>query len=376
MISLQADALGYVDRGFSVVPVMGKKPTTRSWKRYTATPATSDQVRRWFASSRPNGIAVICGPVSGDLVIRDFDEPESYDRWRIEQPDLADLLPTVQTTRGFHVYMRHDNDKIKHLGGGELRGNGICLMPHSNPQGFEYQWLVPLPDGPLPWVDPFSVGLANGIPNPTEQTEHTEHTEAMVCSCQNEKNFALDGAIAIAIASTLPKRPGRRNHQIWQLARSLKAIYPTAEARELKPTLKEWHRLALPVITTKPLEESWLDFVTAWNNVRYPRGQEPIMHLLEQVEVFDMPDAAQDYEQPELYRLIAICRELQRLAGDGPFYLGCRTAGQLLNVRHDRAARWLKLLVFDEILREVEKGGQPGTAYKATRYRYIAGRSD
>ena len=95
------------------------------------------------------------------------------------------------------------------------------------------------------------------------------------------------------------------------------------------------------------------------------------MQLLEQVEVIDMPEAAQDYEQAEIFRLIAMCRELQRLAGDGPFFLGCRTAGQLLSVGHDTAARWLKLLVLDEILKEVEKGGQPGTAYKASRYRYL-----
>lgn len=95
------------------------------------------------------------------------------------------------------------------------------------------------------------------------------------------------------------------------------------------------------------------------------------MQLLNQVEVNNMPEAAQDYEQVEIHRLIAMCRELQRLAGDGPFYLACRTAGRLLEVGHDTAARWLKLLVMDEILDEVEKGGQPGTAYKASRYRYL-----
>ena len=39
--------------------------------------------------------------------------------------------------------------------------------------------------------------------------------------------------------------------------------------------------------------------------------------------------------------LVGICRELQRRAGDAPFFLGCRTAAELLGVEHNTAARWL-----------------------------------
>lgn len=395
--ALLADALGYRDYGISIIPIRhksksGKEPAIRSYTPYTNRIASEPTIRRWFGQNNINGIGGICGPVSGNLVIRDFDDKGSYQRWAEQQPELSRSLPTVQTADGFHVYFAGDipaiqartgNKGYKKCGDGELRFNGVyCLMPHSiHPNGkTTYLWKVQMPPGQLPVVNPFDAGLAVMQVNRTEQTEQTEHTEAIKGLSTDGKNSELDGKIASVIASTLPKRPGQRNHQIWQLARSLKAIYPTAEAKELKPILKEWHRLALPVITTKPFEETWLDFVTAWNNVQYPRGQEPIMQLLEQVEVIDMPEAAQDYEQGEIFGLIAICRELQRLAGDGPFFLGCRTAGRLLGVGHDTAARWLKLLVLDEILKEdekgglkeVEKGGKPRWEYKASRYRYIA----
>ncbi|MCH8807867.1 MAG: hypothetical protein IH986_17515 [Planctomycetes bacterium] len=84
------------------------------------------------------------------------------------------------------------------------------------------------------------------------------------------------------------------------------------------------------------------------------------------------PKAAERYELPALRLLVALCRELQRAAGDAPFYLSCRTAERLLGVNHMKAWKWLAGLTNDGVLREVEKGGQAGTARRATRYRYVA----
>jgi len=82
-----------------------------------------------------------------------------------------------------------------------------------------------------------------------------------------------------------------------------------------------------------------------------------------------LPEVAEQYEQADLKLLVALCRELQRGAGEHPFYLSCRTAGGLLEVTAMTAYRWLFLLVSDGVLREVEKGG-PKTR-KATRFRYL-----
>ncbi len=84
----------------------------------------------------------------------------------------------------------------------------------------------------------------------------------------------------------------------------------------------------------------------------------------------DMPEAARQYEQRPLQVLVALCRELQRATGEGPFYLSCRTAGRLLEVDHTTASRWLFLLVSDRVLEEVSKGSQ--ATHKASRYRYLA----
>jgi hypothetical protein len=69
--------------------------------------------------------------------------------------------------------------------------------------------------------------------------------------------------------------------------------------------------------------------------------------------------------------LAALCRELQRAAGDGAFFLSCRTAGDLLGVSRTQAGRWLWLLNHDGIIRTIEKGGAAKTPRRATRYRYM-----
>ena len=77
-------------------------------------------------------------------------------------------------------------------------------------------------------------------------------------------------------------------------------------------------------------------------------------------------------DHDKLKILVSLCRELQRAAGDGPFYLSVRTAGRLLDVTPMTANRWLFLLLSDGILRLVEKGGTKDTVREASRYEYLA----
>ena len=84
----------------------------------------------------------------------------------------------------------------------------------------------------------------------------------------------------------------------------------------------------------------------------------------------DEPAVARRYEQGQLRLLVALCQELQRAAGERPFYLSCRTAGRLLGVDHTTAWRWLFLLEHHQVIKTVAKGSQ--STGKASRYRYLA----
>jgi hypothetical protein len=158
---------------------------------------------------------------------------------------------------------------------------------------------------------------------------------------------------------------------VFQLARALRGIPHLADAdpRHLVHIAREWHRQALPHISTKPFEETEIDFLRGWKNVRFPLGKEPMKLALSRAESLPLPEAADQFEQDEIKLLLALCRELQREAGKSVFHLGCRTAGRIVDVSHMQASRWLFLLCSRGVLVEVEKGS--GDTGRASRYRYL-----
>ena len=158
------------------------------------------------------------------------------------------------------------------------------------------------------------------------------------------------------------------------MVRTLKSepAYADADPRKLEPIVRAWHKRALPTIRTKPFEETLIDFLKAWPKVKYPKGEGAMDVIFKDASASDVPSVALRYEQPALRQLVALCRELQRHAGDGPFFLGCRTAGRLLDVPYKRANRWLFLLREHGVLEEHEKGGQTGNQFRASRYFYVA----
>src|SRR5436309_3205500 len=101
-------ALEYAARGWSIIPTRGKKAVGR-WKPFQVQAADEGTLRRLFARADVDGLAVIFGLVSGGLACRDFDFEDSYYHWAAGHRKLANLLPTVETKRGFHVYFRGPN---------------------------------------------------------------------------------------------------------------------------------------------------------------------------------------------------------------------------------------------------------------------------
>ena len=369
--------------GWSLLPIRHatKKPACRSWSQYQKQPASLETITGWFR--RPGyGLAVVTGPVSGDLFCRDFDELTSYDQWKGRNPDLASTLPTVATSRGRHVYCRAKFGRLQHVDSGELRGGkGYCLLPPSiHPDGMSYRWIIP-PTDSIPFVDLLTSGFISQYETEsTERTERTETTEKTednrreltqwvideVLTIQNEN---LDETIERIIVETVPIQYGTRNKAVFQFARRLKAIpaLTEAEVEVLRSYARQWHARALPYIRTDPFEETWIDFIYAWPRIKFVAGADPMTEIFSRA--ITQPDDGWPYEQRELRLLASLCKELQRTAGEGPFYLSCRTAGRLLRVPHLRAWRWMLLLESDKWIQTVEKGSQEKR--RATRFRYV-----
>jgi hypothetical protein len=382
------------------------------WTPYQSVRPTEHELRSLFAASRITGLAVICGPVSGGLVVRDFDEMAGYDRWAAAYPKYSGSLPTVATARGGHVYFRgpvgffdfRDLGRYEY-GDGEYRGDGghyACLPPSIHPDGPEYKWLIPLPAGNLPEIDPVKAGLltpevlarwkaGNRSSNTagtatsvrhssTQQPQQPQQTQANPGRRTQLPAFAgggrFDPRVEAAIARTLPSQTGRRNRKVFDLARELMAIpeLAGAEPAQLRPIVKEWHQrgLAANTIKTKDFAKTWTDFITSWGRIEHPAGQGTIEAAFgEAASLPPSPQVVALYpDEPKMALLANLCKVLQNRAKTDDFFLDTRTAGRLLGVDHTTAWSWLNALCIDKVLRAGEKGSQ--ATHKASQFRYVA----
>lgn len=135
-MTLYAQAHRYVNEmGWSVIPITypvagdsyrdGKHPSTPGgeWLAYTKRKPSDDELRAWFAcmcgvclygptapgeicehdgNARSN-IGIVCGAVSGNLVVIDCDDPVTYQALCYVYPEFVSSL-TVETGKGFHIY--------------------------------------------------------------------------------------------------------------------------------------------------------------------------------------------------------------------------------------------------------------------------------
>ena len=116
MNKLLEAAKQYKKLGLSVLPVGPNKECTIYWKQYQYAIIADSDMRREFQQPRVNGIAVICGSISGSLEGIDIDS--KYDlsgslssdyltAIRIQNRDLFDQLVIASTkNNGIHIYYR------------------------------------------------------------------------------------------------------------------------------------------------------------------------------------------------------------------------------------------------------------------------------
>jgi hypothetical protein len=203
----------------------------------------------------------------------------------------------------------------------------------------------------------------------------TAHTSGL-CQISREDVPGGDtaGLIDAAIRATLPTGYGQRHNKLFILARALKAIpeLAHAEPEALRPLFERWHTAALPNIRKKDFLLSWTQFLRAWRNAKRPLTQTgrgaTFAAALTRAAVTTPPACAARYADSTFCLLICLCRELQALAGDAAFPLGCRKAGEVLGISHETAASMIRLLVQDGILTVASTDTEMGR--RAYEYRY------
>ena len=129
--------------GISVLPARedgSKAPIGESWTRFQRERASEQEITQWYRDGR-TGIGYVCGPVSDDLELLDFDDRATFDefRSRARAAGLGDLLLRVEqgytefTPRGAHLFYRSNGAKTEKLAQAE---DGKALIETKGAGGY------------------------------------------------------------------------------------------------------------------------------------------------------------------------------------------------------------------------------------------------
>lgn len=143
-MSLYKQTLEYVEQGYSVIPVQGKKPAL-PWARYQVERAQFSDVHRWQRQGLLTGVGVVCGEVSQNLAVVDLDGLEAVREFHRVFPHLLNTYVVLSgSSLGQHLYYytpgRVPTTRTK---GFELRTDGCYVVapPSPHESGRVYQVL-------------------------------------------------------------------------------------------------------------------------------------------------------------------------------------------------------------------------------------------
>jgi hypothetical protein len=150
-------ALGYAEAGLCVLSVQldgSKEPNPKVWKAYQTRKPTARELARWF--TRGEGFGLVCGAISGNLEVIDFDDLSLFDPWAaLVEKEAPGLLARLPLDDHGHVFYRcaeiDGNAKLAKSADGaktliETRGEGgfiICppTAARYHPRGRGYAML-------------------------------------------------------------------------------------------------------------------------------------------------------------------------------------------------------------------------------------------
>lgn len=129
MSEILTAALEYVESGFSVLPLHGKQPATRSWARLQVQRPALSHVHEWHRRGYLHNVGIICGAVSRNLVVIDLDGPDAVNEFRRQFADRLPVTRVVRTGSGEHWYYFADQlPTTTRTKGFELRANGCYVV--------------------------------------------------------------------------------------------------------------------------------------------------------------------------------------------------------------------------------------------------------
>ena len=389
-----------------------KKPAG-AWGKLTVASMTPDYLNKLSGSN--TGVAL--GAKSGHLIAVDVDDDRLVESYLAANPSWNDTLQT-HGARGrvfwFHMAGDYPAKTVKlktHAGDdcGEFRSNGSqSIIRGIHPNGHQYQvlnmvkplvvdfasivWPVEISNPPqletkLPVNDTERQSYGVTESQSHRETDVTDETDAIVCVSlpvskalsppfvgANKKSVDFSKlTIADAVTLAMSDRVHINNDCLFTLGRAVKRLASnsgqTFTPAQLRDVFNEWHGQALPFLRKELTRDDYMiQFMNAYQSVKIPLGEDGVKMAWQRAQENPLPpEAIKHFEDADKRLLVALCRELQIIHGQQPFFLSARTAQELFKLEsHIEPARWLRSFCVLKILDEVEKG----SGVRASRYRF------
>lgn len=368
---------------------LSSKGTKKKWSHITAAHMAD---RKYLKSLATGNIGVIQGDPSGGIASLDIDCDGDDEEFLALNPELRETLRS-RGARGSNVWFYPEGEvppscKLKRNGQawGEWRHNGCqTIVAGMHPDGHPYTLLCDKPPiryafsklkFPSGVTAPF---LSSPVFKETEPNRTEPQTVVSVPSVPSVPSVSGNGGIAKDVIESLLKGtiPGatHTNHEkLFTFARRVKAYelrrQKPIDAPEMREIFSYWYERAKGCLRSElSWEEYFFEFMEGYGDVKQPAGCDIVDIAWRAANAAPPPAEALTLADPQLQKLVSLCRILAALSQPEPFFIACRTVQRLFELAsHERAARWLRMLQAKGFIEEVIKGGPD--SMKATRYYY------
>jgi len=122
----------------------GSKFPSVEWKQYQSRKPSDQELNNWFGTTKPTNIGFVCGAISDNLVVVDFDSAELFDAFNIHDTTI------VKTKQGYHAYFKSKFpvkstrfEFVGHTAGIDIKAEGgvVVAPPSKHPSGAIYEFV-------------------------------------------------------------------------------------------------------------------------------------------------------------------------------------------------------------------------------------------
>lgn len=360
--------VGFSNRDGQKVPCMADRPNR---KPSSTDPATWRSFAITLAGLRVRRYDAVAYALNGDFVCVDLDDCMTDG---VLTPDAAAIVERLNTFtevsisgRGIHCWLAGTLPAGK-----GWRRDGIEVYGTSR---FIICTGKRLPGTP-PAIRQADAGILQDLGGRQEEyTERLRHgdtetrRQSPLSLCLSVKSSSSSSDLEGIFIATLPRDAGQRNLAVFRLARALRwdCGLDGKSLSDVRPVVEEWHRRALPVIRTKPFDDTWADFVYGWKRARSGILCDPVAAAMKDVDAEIFPPEATRFDSEESKRLLALCWHLARLDSSGGFFLSCGKAATVLQISRVTINKRLHLFVSEGLLAVEHEHSE----YRATRFKWL-----